>query len=219
MLAIIPVRNYLTCILIILTFICFGQNICSCESNQQQNKSIGCDIDILGNGDLLYYQHNCDSIWLILDKGDQKINLFTTETDLYGYHYRLDPKLVNEFEEYLLFRYGCPANGPCNHFAVNKATGDKTADFYELIFKGENSLTNFVVALDYMNIKIHNLKTNETDSIPFDTERLTAIIPEYHFDKGKISKGILYLPYSYQDDGTEKLMNETIEIAIEKYNR
>ncbi len=145
--------------------------------------------------------------------------LFSTEPDLHQYHYRLDPQLVNEFENYLLFRYGCPANGPCSHFAVDKKTGKTTMKFYELIFKGQDSETNFVVGLDYMKIKIFNLKTNEIDSIPFNSDRLTSIIPEYQFDEGKIKDGILYLPYSFRDKETDKLKDKIVRIEIKKYNR
>lgn len=212
-------KQILTTILTLWTVVSFGQNICSCDSSKYQNHSVDCDIDTLKSGDFLYYQHNCDSIWLTLDKGDRKIILFSTEPDLHQYHYRLDPQLVNEFENHLLFRFGCPANGPCSHFAVDKETGKKTAEFYELIFKGQGNATNFVVGLDYMQIKVFNLITNETDSIPFNSERLTSIIPEYQFDEGQIKNGILFLLYSYRDEKTDELKNEIVEIEIKKYNR
>lgn len=212
-------KRILTIILTLWTVVSFGQNICSCDSSEYQNHSVDCDIDTLISGDLLYYQHNCDSIWLTLEKDDRKIILFSTEPDLHQYHYRLDPQLVNEFEKHLLFRFGCPANGPCGHFAVDIETGKKTAEYYELIFKGQGDETNFVVGLDYMQIKVFSLITNEIDSIPFDSKRLTSIIPEYQFDEGQIKNGILILPYSYRDVKTDELKNKIVEIEIKKYNR
>lgn len=212
-------KQFLTIILTLSTALSFGQNLCSCDSSEYQNHSVNCDIDTLRSGDLLYYQHNCDSIWLTLDKGYKKIILFSTEPDLHQYHYRLDPQLVNEFKDHLLFRYGCPANGPCSHFAVDKKTGEKTAEFYELIFKGKGATIDFVVGLDYMKIKVFNLKTNEIDSIPFDSDKLTSIIPEYQFDEGKVKDGFLILPYSYRDKETDQLKDDTVKIEIKKYNR
>ena len=212
-------KQILTIILTLWTAVSFGQNICFCNSSEYQNRSVHCDIDTLQSGDLLYYQHNCDSIWLTLDKGDRKVILFSTESDLHQYHYRLAPQFVNEFENHLLFRFGCLANGPCSHFAVDKKTGKKTAEYDELIFKGKGNTTNFVVGLDYMQIKVFNLTTNEIGSIPFDSEGLTGIIPEYQFDKGQIKDGVLLLPYSYRDKKTDELKNKIVEIEINKYNR
>lgn len=202
-----------------LTAKSFGQNICFCDSNQFLNESIDCTIDTLLTGDILYYQHNCDSIWLTLKIGEKKMILFATETVLYGYHYRLDPHLINEFDDFILFRYGCPANGPCNYFAVDKRTGERTFEFGELIFKGDGNKTNFVIALGDMNLLVFNLNTKEVDSILFDTKRLTEIIPEYQFGECSIKNGYLIMPYSFWDNETNEEKTETLIIEINKYNR
>lgn len=87
-------------------------------------EQIDCSTIHLKNNYLLYYQYNCDSIWLTLESTRKKKTvLFSMNTMHYAYTYRLGCQLQKERSRTLLFRCGCPANGPCTYRVIDKYTG------------------------------------------------------------------------------------------------
>jgi hypothetical protein len=61
------------------------------------NATVSCETRILKNKAKLYWQYNCDNIWLTLQtiKG-KKIKLDEVPIELYGYTYRLGFHVVKE---------------------------------------------------------------------------------------------------------------------------
>jgi len=74
----------------------------------------------------MYWQFNCDNIWLTLEnKSGNKFKIDEVPVDLYGYTYRLGYHLIKEYKNNLLFRSGCAATGPCSYILIDKNNGKK----------------------------------------------------------------------------------------------
>jgi hypothetical protein len=113
---------------------------CRCESDTLMNETISCEKTTLTNGAKLYYQFNCDSVWMVLESTDGKKHIIFSDRELVGLHgyvYRLGYQLIHQFQNALLFRFGCPANGPCGFALVDKNTGKQIETFGQLIFGDE----------------------------------------------------------------------------------
>jgi hypothetical protein len=222
-------------ILITLTFLflTFGQlygqkKQCHCDKDTlMNNATTNCKTTILNNQSKLYWQFNCERIWLTLEnlKGQKKI-IDEVEVGLFGYTYRLGFYLIREFDKTLLFRSGCPANGPCIYTLLNKSTGKKIKEYRQLICIDTESKEKtkyqfaFVVYPDsnFKNIIIDYININKKLTIPFDLQEnnLTSVIPEYQFDKIKLERNILTLFYTRTDN---KKLNLKIILNNKKYSR
>ena len=179
---------------------------CGCAKDSLiNNGSIDCSIMKLSDGSELYWQVNCKRVWLTMKRPDKKtIVLDELPIEYYGYTFRLGFQLAKEYKKTLLFRSGCPANGPCNFILVDKATGKRIDEFGELIynhssreffdfiiyFSRENQLT-----LDFIDTRIkYNYRVNP--------KHFNAVVPEYAFDHVFIKDNVLYLQY---DSGELKI--------------
>jgi hypothetical protein len=161
-----------------------------------------CNIHLLKDGSKLYYQFNCDSVWLTLEKkSGRKIIIYSMAGDdfkeLYGYNYRLGYQFAHEYNKSILFRSGCPANGPCNFILINKSNGKITAELGELIYNREkNKFYNFLVY--FSNEKLNYLIIYYPDSgkrykihiHPYD---FRGVIPEYTINDITVKNHILKL--------------------------
>lgn len=174
------------------------------------NSTLGCDKTKLNNGALLYWQHTCDSIWLTLETEDGiKKTINELDVELYGYRYRLGFYLVKEFQNELLFRSGCPANGPCFYTLIDKNNGDIIKEFHQLIMATEDDYNfNFLVYLSYdsEHICVYSIKNRVTIKTDF-SDTLTGIIPEYQFEEMKMNKDKLELTYTQNETKKSILVN------------
>jgi hypothetical protein len=107
-------------ILKILFILAFGQIFgqkkqCHCDTDTLMDGSTtSCKSTVLKNNSKLYWQYNCNRIWLTLENNKgKKIVINEVDVELYNYTYRLGYHFVKEFDKTILFRSGCPANGPC----------------------------------------------------------------------------------------------------------
>jgi hypothetical protein len=102
---------------------------CGCKSDSFMTQfTTSCKTTYLKNGAKIYWQFNCKSIWLThQSKSGKQITIDKIPIELYGYTYRLGYQLAKEYKRTLLFRSGCPANGPCNFVLVD-------ADCYQSLF-------------------------------------------------------------------------------------
>ena len=207
--------------LVTLLLICnFGQLFsqkkqCFCEKDTLMNDAtIDCATTILGNKSKLYWQFNCTRIWLTLENvNGRKVVLDEVPVEYYGYTYRLGFHLVKEFEKSILFRSGCPANGPCTYLLIDKSSGKQIAEFGQLICidtdlrDSKKYQFDFVVYFseDYGKMEIYYVNSKKRLIIPFDTERnnFTSIIPEYQFDRMDLNGDMLTLDYT--TDEQEKM--------------
>ena len=173
----------------------FGQKKqCFCDKNPLMNKATtSCETIILKNKSILYWQYNCNKIWLTLEgnKGN-KVVINEVPIEFYAYTYRLGYQLIKEFENTILFRSGCPANGPCIYNLIDKATGKKIKQFGQLICidsedNNRKYQFDFVVyfSKNYDRLMIYYVNTKKTLSIPFDAKqnKLNTLIPEHEFDR------------------------------------
>ncbi len=197
-------------------------NPCFCENDSLiNNYTVSCDTTIFSNNAKLYWQFNCDRIWLTLEnENGQQTIIDTIPIGLYAYTYRLGFHLIKEFDKTILFRSGCPANGPCIYTLIDKNTGNKIKEFDQLIcIDTEDDKYNFdfIVYLsettDYLII--YYVDNGKTLQVPFK-ENLTSSIPQYQFDKMTLNNNILTLTYEL-DDNTNKTLN--INLNDEKYSR
>jgi len=191
------------------------------------NATTNCKTILLKNKSKLYWQYNCNRIWLTLENGKgNKTVLNEVDVELFGYTYRLGYHLIKEFDKTILFRSGCPANGPCIYTLIDKSTGKKIDEFGQLICidtdvrEDKKYQFDFVVyfAENYEKLKIYYINTKRTLTIPFDAKRnnLTAVIPEQQFDKMNLKGNILTIYYTTTENKELKLK---INLTNKKYCR
>jgi hypothetical protein len=191
------------------------------------NATTNCKTTILKNKSKLYWQYNCNQIWLTLeDVNGVKTIINEVEVEYYPYSFRLGFHLIKEFDKTLLFRSGCPANGSCIYTLIDKKTGKKVHEFGQLICidaeirEGTKYQFDFIVYPDknYKNLIIDYINVKRKLKIPFDFQKnnLTAVVPEYQFDKMKMNRNILTLLYTRTDD---KEINLKINLNNKKYRR
>jgi hypothetical protein len=193
---------------------------CGCTEDSLINDfTSNCDTIVLRDGSKLYHQFNCDSIWLTLEsaKGDKLIidSWGDDFKELYPYHYRLGYHLLREFDKSLLFRSGCPANGPCNFILVDKATGLQLRQLENLIYDVErDEFFNFVIYLSEQrdSLFIEFIDQSNIIKVPVKGERFDSITPEQQFSGIKLNGNILSLTYTYFQGKVEK--SDTISIDI-----
>jgi hypothetical protein len=85
-------RAFLFLLLLLLLKPSYGQQKqCGCKTDTLINQfTTECKTRLLGNGSKLYWQFNCDSIWLTLqNKNGKKIIIDTVPIEYYPYTYRL----------------------------------------------------------------------------------------------------------------------------------
>ncbi|MEZ7503687.1 hypothetical protein [Flavobacterium sp. Arc2] len=196
----------------------FGQKKqCFCDKNTLMNGStISCETIKLKNNSKLYWQYNCDRIWLTLENTEgNKVTVDEVDIDLYNYTHRLGFHLIKEYENTLLFRSGCSASGPCSYILIDKNNGEKIDEYGQLICIDTDSLWSevsrkyefdFIVYLsqDSDDLIIYFIDTKQTIKIPFK-EKFTAIVPEQQFDKMSLDNSILTLFYSTEEDPQKTL--------------
>ncbi|RVU00569.1 hypothetical protein EOD41_11235 [Mucilaginibacter limnophilus] len=183
----------------------WGQSkICGCPDDKSIIESpANCKIVSLQNGSKLYYQFNCDSVWLTLEnnKGLKKIIYSMTGEmfrELYGINYRIGYQLAKEYNKYLLFRTGCPANGRCNFVVINKLNGKKVLELGELIY--DHSTNKFYPFVIYFanhdnprQIVIHYLDTAKKYVFSVSSISIEGNFPEYEFDEVSVKNNRLIL--------------------------
>lgn len=155
--------------------------------------TVSCDTTQLKNGSILYWQYNCDRIWLTLQNVKrEKIVIDEVPVEFYGYTYRLGFHLIKEFRNSLLFRTGCGASGPCFYILIDKYTGKKLKEFDQLICidtdvqldDAQPYNYNFVAYLseNLDQLIVYFIDSQETIKAPF-REKLTSAIPQRQFEK------------------------------------
>ncbi len=113
-----------------------GQNNpCFCDKDTLMNEAtVSCDTTTFSNNAKLYWQYNCDRIWLTLENvSGQKFEIDEVPVEFYNYTYRLGFHLIKEYDKTILFRSGCPANGPCIYSLIDKSNGQIITEFDQLL--------------------------------------------------------------------------------------
>jgi hypothetical protein len=201
------------------------QKQCHCDKDSLMNDAtISCETSTLKNNSTLYWQYNCDSIWLTLEnKNGKKTVLDEVEPSLFPYTYRLGYHLIKEYNSSLLFRSGCPANGPCNYTLIDKSNGKKLEAFKPLIcVDTDNQLENphpyeynFVVYFSEVNdsLVVYFVDGKKYLQIPFNSKKnkLSSPNPEQQFKHMKKSNDTLTLAY----ENDEKQIKE-LKIPLDK---
>jgi hypothetical protein len=195
----------------------YGQQAaCHCDKNTDMNSAtVSCDTTVLDNGSKLYWQYNCDRIWLTLENTrKEKYVIDEVSPDLYGYTYRLGFHLEREYRNSLLFRSGCPANGPCIYTLVDKSNGKELKTINQLIGidvavhddKVSKSNKDYIVYLsdESDSILVYAVDAGKTIKVPFE-ETMSADIPQRQFGKMEIKGNILVLSYEGNEEGTKIL--------------
>jgi hypothetical protein len=206
-----------TIILLLLAVSVFGQNQnCFCDKDTFMNHAtVSCDTTIFANQSRLYWQYNCNRIWLTLENAEeQKYEIDTVPIVYYGYTYRLGFHLIKEFDQTILFRSGCPANGPCIYTLIDKFNGKTVEKFGQLIgidtdIQWENAHEydfNFIVYLsgNYDRLTVYFVDSGEEIEVPFK-EELTYLIPENQFDDMTLKNNILTLAYHLENNKKKTL--------------
>jgi len=192
---------------------------CYCDKDTMMNQlTTDCSTTLLRNGSKLYWQFNCDSIWLTLEqRNGHKLVLDTLPVNLYPYLYRLGFQLEKEYARKLLFRAGCPANGPCMFVLVDKSTGKRLREFGELIYDRERK--EFFDFLLYLSsggdLVLEYINSGKKYKLPVDTRHFDQAIPEYQFGMIRLQGKELILPYTFWENDLEK--EAVIRIDLRKY--
>lgn len=215
-------------LVLIMSLTCYTQlnaqnKQCYCGRDSSINVlSVYCDTIKLSNYSLLYWQYNCDSIWLTLenDKGT-KVILDNVSTEIYDIFDRGSFHFIKEFAETILFESGCAANGPCLYYLIDKNTGKEIESFNQLIcIYSENGYNfDFVVYLSNQKdtINIYYINSKRKLKAPF-SEKLSGLISEYLFETMTLENNILTLIYR-PDEDLETRKTLTIDLSDERYSR
>ncbi len=196
---------------------------CRCIDDEFLSNVDDCDTTILQNGALLYWHFNCDSSWLTLEKNHKKMVLNSIR-EMHDYTYRLGFQLEKEFKTTMLFRYGCPANGPCMHALLNKETGKVVEEFEELIFNAEDTKADFVIYFDSNNLTsviLQYINTGRKHKINIPSKWFKNFHDppiEQQFDKGRLEGQIYIQPLQYKEDEDQKnWLYDSLVIDLNKY--
>ena len=189
------------------------------------NATVSCEINILKNKAKYYWQYNCDKIWLTLETINGKsIILNEVPVKYYSYTYRLGFHFVKEFQNAILFRSGCPANGPCFYTLIEKTTGKKIKQFGQLIcidtdLNNEEYKFNFLVYLTDEKLNLYFVNTKKIISVPFTKNGLKNIIPEFGLTNLTLKNNKIRI--NYESDLDEKHLNiqKILVIDLKKYSR
>ena len=203
------------CILFLFSLLYFPsqsqEKKCNCPIDSSINEStVSCEVKVLSNGAKLYWQYTCDRIWLTLQQKDGKKKVINeVPIEYYGYTFRLGFHLMKEYKTSLLFRSGCPANGPCNFILIDKNTGKKIEEFGELIYDHKTQkLFDFVVSFQQTNtLRLYYVNAKKSFLIKVHPDHFRAVVPEYSIDEISLKNRILKL---YTDYGV-------ITIDLKKY--
>lgn len=177
---------------------------CFCDRDSLMNEAtVSCDTTHFSNQSTIYWQYSCEKIWLTLEnKYKEKFVIDTVPVELYGYTFRLGYHLIKEFKSGLLFRSGCPANGPCIYTLIDKYNGKILDQFNQLIciekFNNASKYEfNFIVyfSANQRHLIINYLDQKKRLKIPF-REKITAAVPEQQFNEIILDHDILTLHYS-----------------------
>lgn len=203
----------------------FGQKKqCHCDKDTLMNgATTSCKTIVLKNKSKLYWQYNCNRIWLTLEnRRGKKTVLDEVTVEYFGYTYRLGFHLIKEFDNTILFRSGCPANGPCIYTLIDKTTGKKVNEFGQLICidtdvrDDKKYKFDFIVYFseNYAKLKIYFVNSKKTLTIPFDAKRnnLTSVVPEQQFEKMNLERNILKIYYTTSE-------NRQLELKINLTNK
>ncbi|WP_242919603.1 hypothetical protein [Pontibacter liquoris] len=209
--------------LLLIVVMCFcsivvlGQQRKDCDDIKLIKENCPCDTTLLKNLSKLYYHANCESVWLTLENivGSKKI-LYSLEADLSAYTYRLGYQMPKEYDKYLLFRSGCPANGSCNFILVDKESGVILKELGELIYNHETGITeDFLVYFTDENLCSPTMDYIDSDKkyrIPVSSKSFKAVIPQYEIAY-HVKDDILTLAYG------EGKKEKKIIIDLKKYIR
>lgn len=204
----------------------FGQKKqCLCAENPEMNTAtISCETTILKNGAKLYWQYNCEKIWLTLESKKKKIQIDQIDVSDFGITYRIGYHIIKEYERSVLFRSGCGATGPCSYILIDKNTGKKLKEFNQLIaidtdVKMDNPQPYsfpFVVYLstETDDLIVYFIDNQKTVKVPFN-EKLTGIIPENQFSDMKIIDNSVIITYQ-AENGKNKAIKVNLKTSHQK---
>lgn len=148
-------------------------------------QNVDTDTIRLVSGGALYWQIDVDSYWLTLENGKKKYVLFENAFDLVPYHYRLDYQFQKEFKKYLLFRWLCPANGPCDFVLIDKINGKVYKQLPQLIYRNDEFDDDYLIYFSERrdSLVFYNVNANSVHYFKHGIDLIkNEITPEYSFD-------------------------------------
>ncbi|TAE20152.1 MAG: hypothetical protein EAZ95_00080 [Bacteroidetes bacterium] len=181
----------------------FGQDklTCDCSDSLDLPHIQYCTPFTLKTGEKLYYQYDCDTLWLTLERENTKTIIFSEKCSYYENSYEKPYLFITEFDKYILFARFC--NPTCTHYLVEKATGKVKEIISKLIFDG--SLPNgktFDIVISFVDDnydKLQIYRTN-TDNKTYNLIKKVSnpiIYPEssFNIELYKWKNNILWLGY------------------------
>lgn len=186
-----------------------GPKTCFCEEDTLVNQfTTSCDTTILKNKSKLYWQFNCDCIWLTLEnKNGYKKTIHTVPIELYAYTSRLGYDLIKEFDNVLLFSYGCSATGSCSFILLDKNTGKKKREFDMLlgVWQADNYPFDFLVDLEQQQLHVYFVNEQRSIHFPLKEQPMANAYPDQQFSDLKVQNNILTMIYETNGGMEEKL--------------
>jgi hypothetical protein len=194
---------------------------CSCDSISLDLLQMDCGKKALRNNAFLYYQFNCDSIWLTLqNRNGKKIILYSFPTRLYEYHYRVGYVFLREFKNVILFGRDCVAPTGCSYVLINSYTGRIEKELGEPIScPGTETIKNIIFYLDYssykdMKLVLYYPDTKKKILLPLRKVDFTLEKPPIQFESIRIKNKILTVTYASTENYTN---SQTMKFDLRKY--
>lgn len=216
-------------VLFLLSMLCLSptvkaQRTCGCGASDYEGRpAVNCDTRQLKGGYSLYYRYDCRRVWLTLQKGAWKKVIFEDDTRTVNLTYRLGYQPRGDFNRYTLFRYGCPANGPCEYVLLRKRDGRKirSYDYRDLIGDPQDldmpcilyfDDSREYICIDYMAAarKVIRIKVNESHF---------GMYSDYSWKSITLKNDVLRMTYKRTDDSSSKLLTHRIRVDLRPYLR
>lgn len=168
--------------IMILTINGFSQKSnCGCDikKNNPENQ-YKCDTTIFSNGSKMYWQWNCDSVWLTFENKDKSILKSCEKTNVYECE-RTGLNFLKEYPNYLLFQYkwisGCCT--PPDIVFISKVNGSELKRITNDLFVWGDVDENYILYFsDTTYTKMVYLENNADKECTFQ------------FDKEQVNKSV-----------------------------
>lgn len=158
------------------------------------------DTITLPNDIKLFYMHDCDSIYAVLQSQVQFSILHALPVQQADQYDRLGLQFMKAYEECFLFQCDCPAIGPCKYALAQQDFGLVFKEFNGLIYTGVTDTLPYIMYFTDDNyIALYNVNKQMEEKFMYPVNRFNSPFPEQQFSEITILDKEIIMHYSYLD--------------------